>query len=50
MKALQLDAKEAISKNIKKIKVFKSGQCNKSLNFKNIKISKGVLDLTQASN
>lgn len=39
-----------VSKNIKKVKVFKSGKCNKSLNFKNIKISKGVLDLTHASN
>ncbi len=39
-----------ISRNVKKIKIFKSGQCNKFLNFKNVKISKGVINLTQTSN
>ena len=38
-----------VSRNIKKIKIFKSGQCNKALNFKNIAISKGVSNLTQSS-
>ncbi|MBS0424160.1 MAG: 50S ribosomal protein L15 [Proteobacteria bacterium] len=39
-----------VSKNIKKIKIFKSGQCNRVLNFKNITISKGVLNLKQIMN
>lgn len=39
-----------VSKNIKKIKIFKSGHCNKSLSFKDIAISKGVLNAMQTSN
>jgi len=39
-----------VSRNIKKIKIFKSGQCNRTLNFINITISKGVSNLMQTSN
>lgn len=39
-----------VSKNIKKIKIFKSGNCNKTVNFKNIAISKGALNVMQTSN
>jgi len=38
-----------VPKTIKKIKVFKSGNCNKLLNFKDIVVSKGVLNMKQVS-
>ncbi|MBS1632625.1 MAG: 50S ribosomal protein L15 [Bacteroidetes bacterium] len=39
-----------VSKNIRKVKIFKSGDCNKSLSFKDIVISRGVLNMMRASN
>lgn len=39
-----------VEKNIKKIKIFKSGHCNRVLNFRDITISKGVLNLNQTTN
>lgn len=38
-----------VPKTIKKIKVFKSGNCTKSLIFKDIVVSKGVLNMIQVS-
>ncbi|MBS0496756.1 MAG: 50S ribosomal protein L15 [Proteobacteria bacterium] len=38
-----------VPKTIKKIKVFKSGNCTKSLSFKDIVVSKGVLNMIQVS-
>lgn len=38
-----------VPKTIKKIKVFKSGNCNKLLSFKDIVVSKGVLNMIQVS-
>lgn len=39
-----------VSKNIKKIKIFKSGHSNRVLSFKNLAVSKGVLNMMQTSN
>ncbi|QOJ21545.1 MAG: 50S ribosomal protein L15 [Gammaproteobacteria bacterium] len=38
-----------VPKTIKKIKVFKSGNCKKLLSFKDIVVSKGVLNMIQVS-
>ena len=37
-----------VSQKIKKIKIFKSGDCNKVLSFKDIAISRGLLNLTRS--
>ncbi|MBS0586710.1 MAG: 50S ribosomal protein L15 [Proteobacteria bacterium] len=47
---LSLKENNIASKNIRKIKVFKSGACNKTLSFKDIVVSRGVLNMIQTSN
>jgi large subunit ribosomal protein L15 len=39
-----------VPRNVKKVKIFKSGDCNKVLSFENIAISRGVLNLMQSIN
>jgi len=46
---ISLKINNIVPKTIKKIKVFKSGNCNKLLSFKDIVVSKGVLNMIQVS-
>jgi len=46
---VSLKINNIVPKTIKKIKVFKSGNCNKLLSFKDIVVSKGVLNMIQVS-